>query len=246
MENAAITVRDGLLTVDFDGRAITIRPTRGDFFNFSEILLYDTYRLSSLASPVGTVVDLGANIGLFAVAMMDRADRVISVEPVPENRRIAERNLAAGAENVRLLPYAMAARSGLSKTLFVSSTEPSMHSEYASLGHRTSAAAGTIEVESLSLVDLFARESVERCDLLKCDIEGSEYDVLLSAPKDLLERVDRIAMEVHVHLRPGEPDRWPSLRAHLHDAGFQIEVDGNESPAGDLPAAFMAYALRAK
>jgi hypothetical protein len=38
---------------------------------------------------------------------------------------------------------------------------------------------------------------ITRCDLLKMDCEGAEYEILYNCPPDYLRRIDQIAMEVH-------------------------------------------------
>jgi hypothetical protein len=39
--------------------------------------------------------------------------------------------------------------------------------------------------------------AIEKCDLLKMDCEGAEYDILYNCPPEYLRRIDQIAMEVH-------------------------------------------------
>jgi hypothetical protein len=58
-------------------------------------------------------------------------------------------------------------------------------------------------------------------DLLKMDIEGAEFDVLMTCPPDALERVRRIAMEFH-NVARGTKDA-PSLAAFLRTQGYEVE-----------------------
>ncbi|MFQ5845618.1 MAG: FkbM family methyltransferase [Planctomycetota bacterium] len=97
-------------------------------------------------------------------------------------------------------------------------------------GHSISAAFvegdGSYEtVPTVSLGDLLARTGLDTVDLLKCDIEGAEYDVFLNTPTEVLRRVAAVAMELHVS--PAfPPERSRNLVAHLERAGFRVELGG--------------------
>ena len=73
----------------------TIRAGTTDHRVFDEVFVRDAYRLApGPASPrLGTVVDVGAHIGMFAIRASRVADRVFSLEPVEENRRLLAENL---------------------------------------------------------------------------------------------------------------------------------------------------------
>ena len=92
--------------------------------------------------------------------------------------------------------------------------------------HEAQGGAGVEQVQTISLADLFAEHGVERCDLLKCDVEGAEFEIVLATPHEVLQRIARLAMEVH--LTPDTPaDRFPALKAHLEASGFAlVEEEG--------------------
>ncbi|MBI3608078.1 MAG: FkbM family methyltransferase [Nitrospirae bacterium] len=62
---------------------------------------------------------------------------------------------------------------------------------------------------------MFTKNKIGRCDFLK--IEGAEYDVLLKTPKEILKRINAMAMECHIYDR-GE--NLNSLRSYLIETGF--------------------------
>ncbi|MCH8157894.1 MAG: pyridoxal-phosphate dependent enzyme, partial [Nitrospinae bacterium] len=72
----------GLLRIEWEGRPILFRPGTMDFFAFQELFIDDVYDLKSIDRPLGTVIDLGANAGMFALAIAPKAKRLIAVEPV--------------------------------------------------------------------------------------------------------------------------------------------------------------------
>jgi FkbM family methyltransferase len=237
-------VEGDLLTFRHAGAVrLGVRPRSSDFGIFDEIWLRDAYRVGAAGRPLDTVIDLGANVGMFTARAATAARRVIAVEPVGENRAVAARNvaLAGVADRVRLLPYAAAGRSGERVKIFLSSASAASHSLLASHGH-LEGSAGHEEVETISLPDLFAREGVERCSLLKCDIEGAEFDVFAATPPEVLDRIDALAVEVHTsaELPPGEVD---ALRARLAGAGFDVTVEKGWRYQGSMDLA-MLFAVR--
>lgn len=86
------------------------------------------------------------------------------------------------------------------------------------LGSRFGALA---EVDVVTIDDLFVSSDVERCDLLKLDCEGAEYEVLGGASRDTVNRVGAIVAEYHVGLNDGEPEWLASL---LRAAGFDVTI----------------------
>ena len=83
---------------------------------------------------------------------------------------------------------------------------------------------GLIEVvESISLSDLMRRTDCDSVDLLKSDIEGSEFDVFLNTPAEDLSRIRRLVMEVHLSERH-PPVQLARMITHLEWAGFVVTL----------------------
>lgn len=64
------------------------------------------------------------------------------------------------------------------------------------------------------------REGIERINLLKMDIEGSEIDVLSSLSKETLEKIDQITVEFHDFLWPELNKKVEETKNRLCDLGF--------------------------
>ncbi len=143
------------------------------FGNIREMYAVDCYlRGLELPRPVGTVLDLGANRGMFSLLALAAlgADRAIGVEPnpvyEPVMRKMLEANRPAPDRATRY-------------TRFISS--PSQ--ETRDPAHR------------ISIQTICAEQGVSRLGLVKIDIEGHEKD-LFSEP-EWLEMTDSLAMELH-------------------------------------------------
>ena len=59
------------------------------------------------------------------------------------------------------------------------------------------ASATRIEVPCLTLDELIKSNGIAKIDFLKIDCEGTEYQILFGASADAIEKIDRIAMEIH-------------------------------------------------
>lgn len=204
-----------------DGRRLRLRGGHTDFHIFHRIFVVDEYRLAA-AADWDTVVDIGANVGCFAFRVAPRARRVIAVEPEPGNFAALRANLGDLA-NVELDRCAVADAPG-ELTLYrdAAGTQGGRFTLYRDLDPGFLTDAVTVPVTTLDA--LFARHGVERCDLLKLDAEGAEYDVLHGASPESLARIRAIAGEYH-DVRPDDPrTRIDAFRAFLEAEGFRVEV----------------------
>ena len=229
----SVHVEDGVLKFSYEGSVFGLRPDSYDFYVFTEIYLHDVYRLARLPRPLGTVVDLGANVGLFSTrAATLGAERVVALEPVSGNRKLAAMNLAGAgvSHRVRLLDLAAAGKSGETIRIFLSRENSGAHSCLLSQAE-IQGVGGHEEVDSISLVDLFEREGIDHCALLKCDVEGAEFDILLNTTVETLGRVERIAVEFHLS-RDLPATNLEALRSHLCEAGFRLEEEEGDSVEG--------------
>jgi FkbM family methyltransferase len=242
---------DGLLRIQYAEATLLLRPGTTDFAIFEEIFLNDDYGVRTSPRRYGTVVDLGANVGLFSCAVLKRAQRVIAVEAVGENHAQAVRNITANGGNAAdVLHAAVAARSGDEVRIFHNPRNTGGHSVSAEWIDRSRGPKSTLRVEdaasesvrTISLKDLLDERRVTTVDLLKCDIEGAEYDVFAGADAATLSRIREIAMEVHVS--PAHPPRLlKELAARLRGHGFAVELQ-REIPQSERIDSFLLTATR--
>lgn len=141
-----------------------------------------------------TVIDVGANMGTFTLACAKYGARVIAVEPHPENLAYLTRNVAQNGIEAQVIPAAVGAKSGTCR-LFVG-TGTGFHSVKFDRG------MGAIEVPQVTLGEVIERAS--RCDLLKIDCEGAEFDFLPTVSAKTWARVRRLVMEYSVPIESWE------------------------------------------
>jgi FkbM family methyltransferase len=192
---------------------------------FWQIFVRRCYRL-----PKGcrTIVDAGANVGLFAIwaAREVPSAQILSLEPCAPTFEILEKNIDQNnlQKQIRVFQCALAAQTGR-RFLRGEGESP----------HRSLVLEGTpvlsehvLPVPSLSLADFLKAEQLEAIDLLKMDIEGSEWEVLLSTSPDVLGKIQHIVLEYHeVDACFGyTPEK---LIAHLASAGHEMTYREEDS-----------------
>ena len=172
--------------------------------------------------PGQTVIDIGGNIGTFALLAAQRASRVITIEPNSDNYSRLQDNLARnGAANVTAVRAAVANASGT--VTLQCAAEGGYHT--ISAGIRDGAALSVETVPAITLPEIFDKYQVDRCDFLKLDCEGAEYEILLNLPLEYLQRISRIALEWHGVEDPAiRRSQSNALVERLMSAGFAIET----------------------
>lgn len=177
-----------------NGKSAYVRSVRSMDVNIvSDVLGGNEYSLEQLQLPPhAVIVDLGGNIGTFAMEMqrMFPTAHITSYEPHPGNCSMFSMN----APKAKLIQKAASGKTGV--------VHLENNSNYVGLQVIDK---GGIEVAAESLDDIL--KDFKKVDLLKIDIEGSEYPVLNNASEATLAKVDRILMETHDI--PGFDDlRW--------------------------------------
>lgn len=168
-----------------------------------------------------TVFDLGANIGLFSMYAWDFAKKIVSVEPSGQIFEYLEKNMLQKPKQTKtiLLKAAIGAKNG-EIDLYGSDTNLTMFST-----HKVGIHADDSEkVEMIDMEELFKRSKTKKCDIMKIDIEGSEFEVLSSRGfSKVASKIDFIVGEIHA---------WTGRNPHqcvqsLEENGFRVEIVGN-------------------
>lgn len=211
-------------TITQDGFKLSVRRLTTDEQFVQNIIVNHEYTPPGFEiSQSDTVVDVGGNIGTFALLAGRSASkgRVFTFEPNRENYELLLRNIALnGATNIIATKAAVAASKGALK-LFCAG-DGGFHSTQE--GRIRDSSAFEL-VDALCLKDVFDDHGIERCDFMKLDCEGAEYEILYGLPKEYFGRIQKIAMEYHggedtVQLRKDAG----ALVSHLQSMGFRIDA----------------------
>lgn len=202
------------------------------------------------------IVDVGANVGMFTVYAARKAPlaQVISVEPfhgtferlkqhVKENKLI---------RRVHCLNVALSGSVGTSLMHGGGGGVPSQHSSLADAASESvninyqgkgmpgasPALAEEISerVHTETIASLLQKEGIGSADLVKMNIHGVEYEVLLKSDAETLRRIKRLAI-VHHELPENFGIGKEQLVHHLTSAGLEL-VSDEETGRGSGLAVF--------
>jgi FkbM family methyltransferase len=171
--------------------------------------------------PSDVVIDIGANIGTFSLAAGRAAPRgrVFAFEPNAENYTLLLANLKLNNMHNVVPTHAAVAGTTGSVRLY-NNAQGGFHSV---LTDRAQDLERYELVQALSLKEIFDAHAVERCDFLKLDCEGAEYDILSNLPVDYFSRIRKIAMEYHGDAdRSARQAKADRLVERLEGLGFAI------------------------
>lgn len=192
------------------------------------------YREGFAIRPTDIVVDIGANMGLFALWAAPQASlgRVVAVEPSRTLDCLVHNARWNGLDNITPVPVAIG-NDGDEMELV---EYPGFNIVTHPVGcgpawitrlliflryYRYRCASVRVKVPCRSLGSLIDEYDLRRVDYLKVDCEGAEYELFRQLAPEHWDRIERIAMEFH-ELHPG--DRHGELVSLMQEHGFHVEV----------------------
>lgn len=166
-----------------------------DFKVVDETWNENVYRLHEYQFKDNAVfVDIGANIGSVSLYVDNfnkfRDDtnkiKVYSVEPEPHNLLLLKENIKNNpTENITVVKNAIWYEQ---KNVFI--TNRGGNSSIVD-GHLTE----SVEVLAITIQDLIDRYGIDEIDVMKIDIEGAEFDLIINTPPETLAKIRYIALE---------------------------------------------------
>jgi len=214
------------------GQLVNVRHGTGDIAGLQEIFINGNY---DLPAPVATaleglakkgplsIVDLGANIGLFPLTAYARFGRVrvVSFEPDPDNARVLDLTRRANDREADWELVQACAGASSRRVRFRAGLH--MESRVVEDGDRDAA--------ELQMIDVFPR--LTGVDWLKMDVEGGEWEIL-GDPRFAALEIPVIALEYHSFGCPA-PDPQAEIARVLTAAGYRILPYEERSPGlGEL------------
>jgi FkbM family methyltransferase len=191
----------------------------------SDEVVFGTYRTTGAWSPLlvtllcehllrrgpGTLLDVGANIGLVTIPVVERTFAVaVAFEPEPGNHGLLTRNILRHGlrDRVETHALALAAQAGRATLAMC---------EYNSGDHRLvfesePAPRRLLSVEVATLDAVLAGRALERPVVMKIDTQGAEVRVLLGAEKTLHD-VDYLVVEY-----------WPAGLLRMGNTAEQLQA----------------------
>jgi FkbM family methyltransferase len=184
-----------------------------------------------------TVVDCGANIGLYSLKMAKVAERVLAIEPEERNFRFLTMNIRLNKLTEKVIPVKVAVADRTDSAILLISESSDTHS-LVQVGFALRYGYGVRmmrNVKTVSLDVLLRKLNIGKVDILKLDIEGAEL-LALRGLRNEVRRVKHVVLEAHTKLTKIE-----DLVQELSSMNFTvikiIEIPG-------IPDAAIVYASR--
>lgn len=187
-------------------------------------------QLLSWLNPASVFYDIGSNVGFHALL----AGRVISAgmiyafEPMPAVREIFEQHISLNkkmmnAGSIRVLPFAIADR--VKEVEFSNDLHHRDGNTYILGSYVFTGTQNKIKVQCHS-IDGLINQGYEIPGIIKIDVEGAEYEVLLGAKNTLQQYHPHILLATHdCHLH-GVQKKCVQL---LEELGYQVQHTGTHN-----------------
>jgi len=182
-----------------------------------------TWILSRLANTEGTVVNVGANVGFFAVHMarsLPRADVVVAIEPNPDAFQMLLGNIQRNTCEGRIQAVNMCIGAEVGEvSLAVVPGKP----EYSSIGSIVhNSVARLAQAHHVVPIDSLARVVATPVGLLVIDVEGAEMAVLKGAAEIIDKDRPIILMECSEYLMSKFHDQSSDVIRFLEDRRYAL------------------------
>jgi len=158
-----------------------------------------TWIMKNILKPNMVVLDIGSNLGYYAIMEAKIAKKVYAIEPSPLNIKILRKNICLNKlNNVETYELAVSNKIG-TRQLYLSnySNYHSIKGNYnSSLNsfYAEESSGESIEVKT-NTVDRFLKNK-QKVDLIRMDIEGAECEVI-DGMKETLKTFPMLMMEIH-------------------------------------------------
>jgi FkbM family methyltransferase len=226
------------------GASVVLRENSTDRKVFDEIFLENTYAdcaascasaFNNTAAPV-VLIDLGANIGLSAIALARQLQPagIVAVEPDAANFAMLQRNLrlAGLSDRAKAIRAFAGAERGFAELVDSGNGAWGMR-----MGAPARAGIPVWRIEDLAALAKHIFDDAGHLSgggsnpakiVLKCDIEGAEAQLFQSLAR-WEHLVDRVILELHTEFLSVE-----SLRAALDASRFVWRIEGEIAPGAVL------------
>jgi FkbM family methyltransferase len=193
--------------ISFNGKHFEViyRYLTVDYDMYTSVMMEDAYRLQQLPIKPGmNAIDLGAHIGTVSLMLASMGANVYAVEVLPENVEIFKWNTSKNGYDRQIKIYQRAVASVSCKTIKAYYVDPvnDWNVVHQFLGWTEMCPLPqpiqrSIDVQTITIEDIFRENNLDHCHFLKVDIEGGEWDAFKDVPDEILQRIDIIFGEIH-------------------------------------------------
>jgi FkbM family methyltransferase len=182
----------------------------------------------SWLEPASVYYDIGSNIGFHALTAntIISTGKIYAFEPVPATMDLFKKHISLNSKLIKdnritLLPFAISDEE--KQVEFSNNADYRDGNTYIKESAVFSGAENKITVQCKS-IDGLIKEGYGKPDIIKIDVEGAEYDVLLGMKNTLQLYKPHILLATHDCHLPGVDEKCVSF---LQELGYHLQHTGN-------------------
>lgn len=176
-KNMCVPITDGFLKNYLWSLATSDETYLSGNFDKDTLVEFEKY-----IRPNQVVYDLGANEGYYAISaskIVESNGKVFAFEPMPENLRLLNKHISVNKiKNITVIDKAVSNKNDI---LTFSKTDDRAGNTYVNSSPKFEETTSRFEVFSVALDHFCITDKNPSPDVLKIDVEGAEYDVLIGA-----------------------------------------------------------------
>jgi FkbM family methyltransferase len=212
--------------VNISGFSLSLPIRYSRFFSKN----YETDNMEFLRNNVSegmTMIDIGAHIGLYTIAMgkiVKGNGTIYSFEPTPATFKVLQKNIHINKMNniVRPINKAVSDREGTT-TFYINDTDVCNSNSLAS--NYNNKKGNGINVALTSIDKLVETENISFIDIIKIDAEGAEYSVLKGSEKTLRQFRPKIILGLHPKAIENFGDSLIVIYDFISTLGYKITYE---------------------
>ena len=177
--------------------------------------------------PDSVFYDVGANIGYYSFLAEQKitSGTIYSFEPMPRNLALFQQHLHLNKDKIKeglieLHPFAI---SDFEKEVFFSNDPVAVEGNtYIEMSNKFKNNVDTLKIKCHA-IDELVKKGFKPPQVIKIDVEGAEYDVLIGAAGTIQRYKPKILLATHDGHFPGIKDKCIAL---LQSFGYQLKHTG--------------------
>jgi FkbM family methyltransferase len=187
--------------------------------------------IDRILKPDWTVIEVGANLGYYALLEARKVKKVYAIEPIEQSIKALKESIKLnGYKNIKVYQLAISDKDGISKIT------TSARSNWATMVNLKGTRAGyqekfnrfksvTQKIDTMTLDSFIEREGIDKVDLIRMDTEGYEVEIIRGMDKtfDLMPKGSYLSVEFHPAIYDDRFGLIETLNKILR-AGFSIEL----------------------
>jgi FkbM family methyltransferase len=228
-------VSDGVTSIDIYTPYRALNYSKGIAWRLHQLAESYGYGRYYEISQNGVVIDVGANVGEFTIHAARQGARVFAFEPDPNVFDLLQINVSQLGSIFQpyCFPCAVSNSTG-AQSFYLKSLE----ADSTLVAPARPEQFSVTQVKTLRLDDFIESQGIEVVDLVKCDAEGAEPEVVASAER-ALARIKMFVLDC-------SPERngiatWPEVTAYLEKHNFEVLSNPLSSSRGLVAARNKAF-----